>query len=56
MAEDGDKKAKKVLYLSDNFDKTLSAILIGNNVVNIASTSISNYSNSGNNNSCTYIR
>ncbi len=43
MAEDGNKKAKKVLYLSDNFDKTLSAILIGNNVVNIASASISTY-------------
>ncbi len=43
MAEDGNKKAERVLKLSDNYDKTLSAILIGNNVVNIASTSISTY-------------
>lgn len=39
--EDGDKKAGLVLRLSDDFDRTLSAILIGNNVVNIAFTSIS---------------
>ncbi len=43
MADDGNKKASKVLKLYDNFDKTLSAILIGNNIVNIASTSISTY-------------
>ena len=39
--EDGDKKAGLVLRLADDFDRTLSAILIGNNVVNIAFTSIS---------------
>lgn len=40
-AEDGDKHAERVLRLSNDFDRTLSAILIGNNVVNIASASIS---------------
>lgn len=39
-SEDGNKKAGKVLRLIDDFDKTLSGILIGNNVVNIASASI----------------
>ncbi len=43
MADDGNKKAVKVLALSENYDKTISAILIGNNIVNIASTSISTY-------------
>ena len=40
-AEDGDKKAKKVLKLSENYEKLISAILIGNNIVNIIATSIS---------------
>ena len=39
--EDGDKKAGLVMRLADDFDRTLSTILIGNNVVNIAFTSIS---------------
>lgn len=39
-ADDGDRKASAVLRLADDFDRTLSAILIGNNVVNIASTAI----------------
>lgn len=37
------KKAKKIdntLHLADNYDMVLSTILIGNNIVNIASTSI----------------
>lgn len=33
-------KAKKVLYIIDNFDKALTAILIGNNIVNILSASL----------------
>ena len=40
MAEDGNKKAKRVLHLTENFDKLLSTILIGNNIVNITSTSL----------------
>ena len=40
MAEDGNQKAKTALKLSGNFDKLLSTILIGNNVVNIATSSL----------------
>ena len=36
----GDRKAVLVMKLSDNYDKLLSTILIGNNIVNIAATSI----------------
>jgi len=32
--------AKKALFVADHFDKTLSAILIGNNIVNIATASL----------------
>ena len=41
MAQDGNEKAKDVLELSDNYDKLLSTILIGNNIVNIAMTAVS---------------
>ena len=34
MAEDGDKRAQCVLKVTDDSAKMLSAILIGNNVVN----------------------
>jgi len=40
LADDGKKKAKRVLALSDKFDSVLSTILIGNNIVNILSASI----------------
>lgn len=43
MAENGNKKALRALYLIDNYDKTLSTILIGNNIVNIAVASIMTY-------------
>ncbi|AST90454.1 hemolysin family protein [Sutcliffiella cohnii] len=39
--ESGRKGSKKALYIVDNFDRSLSTILIGNNLVNIAATSIS---------------
>ena len=39
-ADDGDKKAKKAMYISNNHDKALTAILIGNNIVNIGAASI----------------
>ena len=39
-AEDGDKKAARALELIEGYDKTLSAILVGNNVVNLYSASI----------------
>lgn len=40
MSDNGNARAKLVLRLSDNFDKLLSSILVGNNIVNIALTSI----------------
>lgn len=39
-ASTGDKRAEKALSIIDRFDDALSAILIGNNIVNIASASI----------------
>lgn len=40
IAEYGNKRAKLALSLSENYDDVLSTILIGNNVVNIASASL----------------
>lgn len=40
MAEKGNKRASLVLNLSKDFDSMLSSILIGNNVVNIACSSL----------------
>ena len=40
MAEKGNKKAEKTLMLAENYDKLISTILIGNNIVNIALASI----------------
>ncbi len=39
-AEDGDKGAKRVLKLADNYDRLLTTILIGNNIVNILASSL----------------
>ena len=39
-AEDGDPKAGRALRLAKNFDDTLSTILMGNNLVNIAASSL----------------
>ncbi len=35
MANDGNKRAKEVMDLSENYDNLLSTILVGNNIVNI---------------------
>ena len=40
MASEGSKKAKLALDLANNYDKLLSTILVGNNIVNIAATSL----------------
>ena len=40
LSEKGDKKAKLVNKLSDNYDSLLSTILIGNNIVNITMASV----------------
>lgn len=39
-AQQGNKQAKKALKIVDSFDDALTSILIGNNIVNIASASI----------------
>lgn len=40
LAGEGDKRAALVLKLTDNYDKLLTTILIGNNIVNIAMTAL----------------
>ena len=40
MEQDGNKKAKTVLSIIEKFEKALSTLLIGNNVVNTAAASI----------------
>lgn len=40
LANDGNKRAALTLALSENYDKLLSSILIGNNVVNITASSL----------------
>lgn len=41
FASDNNKKAQQVLDILDNFDKFLSTVLVGNNIVNITATTIS---------------
>ncbi len=40
MVQEGEKKAKLAYKLSDRYDELLSTILIGNNIVNIASATL----------------
>ena len=40
LSDKGNKKAKLVLNISENYDTMLSTILIGNNIVNILSASL----------------
>ena len=40
IEEEGNKKATKAIYLIDNYDKLLTSILVGNNLVNIMSSSL----------------
>jgi len=40
MAGEGNKKASSVLKLAENYDKLISTVLIGNNIVNITTASI----------------
>lgn len=39
-ADDGDKRAEATLELAEDYDNLLSAILIGNNIVNIGATTL----------------
>ena len=38
--KDGNRKAKRALFIANHYDDALSAILIGNNLVNIAASSL----------------
>ena len=40
LATDGNKRAAKTLKLAENYDKLLSTILVGNNIVNISLSSL----------------
>lgn len=40
LAENGDAKAKRVLKITDDSGKMLSAILVGNNIVNLTASSL----------------
>ena len=40
LAEAGNRRAKNALWVTDRFDKALTAILIGNNVVNLGCSSL----------------
>ncbi len=39
-ADNGNKKAKKAYRISESYDKALSTILVGNNIVNIAASAL----------------
>lgn len=39
-ADDGNKKSQSILNILEKYDRLLSTILIGNNIVNIASASL----------------
>lgn len=39
-AEDGDRRAKNVLYIVERYDKALTAVLICNNIVNLGCSSL----------------
>ena len=40
LADKGSKKAERVLNMAENYDKLLSTILVGNNIVNITLSSV----------------
>lgn len=40
MAEDGDRRAARALGIAEDYERTLSVILIGNNIVNISASSV----------------
>ena len=40
LEEKGNKRAKMAIKISENFDKTLTTILIGNNIVNLSASAI----------------
>lgn len=40
QADEGDRKAKLALYITNHFERALTTILVGNNIVNIAAASV----------------
>jgi len=40
IADDGNKRAIMAIKISDNFDKALTTILIGNNIVNLTASAL----------------
>ena len=40
LAEEGNERARRVLRITDDSGKMLSAILIGNNIVNLSAASL----------------
>ncbi len=40
LAQDGNRRAKSVLWVADHYEKMLTAVLIGNNIVNIGMSSL----------------
>ena len=43
LADKGSRRAQRALWVCERFDKTLTTILIGNNIVNITVLLIANY-------------
>lgn len=44
LAAGGSKRAKKVLYLAeDNYDRFISTVLVGNNIVNLSASTLSTF-------------
>ena len=41
MADKGNKRAQRALWICDRFDKTLTTILVGNNIFHAACASLS---------------
>ena len=40
LAQDGDRRAQRVLAVADKYDKMLTSVLIGNNIVNLSMSSM----------------
>ena len=40
QADEGDRRAKRALYITNHFERALTTILVGNNIVNIAAASV----------------
>ena len=40
MADQGDKRALKALHIAEHYEDSLTAILVGNNIVNIGASSL----------------